>query len=51
MEKVKEKLNSKFLPSHYLQKNYLKLHHFKKVISVEEYSMNFEQLLLKCDGG
>ena len=48
--KMKEKLKSKFLPSHYIQDNYFKLHHLKQGSkSVEEYTREFEQLLLKCD--
>ena len=48
--KMREKLRSKFLASHYLQDNYLKLHHLKQgTKSVEEYAREFEQLLLKCD--
>ena len=49
-EKMRDKLKDKFLPSHYLQDNYLKLHHLKQGSkSVEEYTREFEQLLLKCD--
>ena len=49
-EKMKSKLKSKFLPPHYLQDNFLKLHHLKQGSkSVEEYTREFEQLLLKCD--
>jgi len=48
--KMREKLKSKFLPSHYLQDNYLKLHRLRQgTKSVEEYTREFEQLLLKCD--
>ena len=48
--KMKDKLKSKFLPSHYIQDNYSKLHHLKQGSkSVEEYTREFEQLLLKCD--
>ena len=37
-------------PSHYVQDNYLKLHRLKQGSkSVEEYTREFEQLLLKCD--
>ena len=46
---MRDKLKDKFLPSHYLQDNYLKLHHLKQgTKSVEEYTREFEQLLLKC---
>jgi len=48
--KMREKLKSKFLPSHYIQDNYLKLHRLRQgTKSVEEYTREFEQLLLKCD--
>ena len=48
-EKMKSKLKSKVLPPHYLD-NFLKLHHLKQGSkSVEEYTTDFEQLLLKCD--
>jgi len=47
---MKFKLKSKFLPPHYLQNNFLKLHHLKQGSkSVEEDNREFEQLLLKCD--
>ena len=48
--KMREKLKSKFLPSHYIQDNYLKLHRLRQgARSVEEYTREFQQLLLKCD--
>ena len=47
---MRDKLKAKFLPSHYVQDNYYKLHHLKQSTkSVEEYTREFEQLLLKCD--
>ena len=47
---MKSKLKSKFLPPHYLQDNFLKFHHLKQASkSVEKYTRDFEQLLLKCD--
>ena len=47
---MKDKLKSKFLPSHYIQDNYSKLYHLRQGSkSVEEYTREFEQLLLKCD--
>ena len=49
-EKIKSKLKSKFPPPHYLQDNFLKLHHLKQGSKgVEKYTKEFEQLLLKCD--
>ena len=49
-EKMKSKLKSKFLPSHYLQDNFLKLHHLKQGSkSAKEYTREFEHLPLKCD--
>jgi len=48
--KMKSKLKEKFLPSHYLQENYSKLHHLKQgSMSVEEYTREFERFLIKCD--
>jgi len=47
---MRDKLKDKFLPSDSLQDNYLKLHNLKQGSkSVEEYTRDFEQLLLKCD--
>jgi len=49
-EKMKAKLKFKFLPSHYLQDNFIRLHHLKQGYkSVKEYTRDFEQPLLKCD--
>ena len=48
--KMKGLLKEKFLPSHYLQENYSKLHHLKQgSMNVEEYTREFERLLIKCD--
>jgi len=48
--KMKGKLKEKFLPSHYLHENYSKLHHLKQgSMRVEEYTREFDQLLIKCD--
>jgi len=47
---MKEKLKEKFLPSHYLQENLFKLQHLKQgSLSMEEYTREFKQLLIKCD--
>jgi len=49
---MRDKLKSKFLPSHNLQDNYLKLHNLRQgTMSVQEYTREFEQLLSKCDLG
>jgi len=48
--KMKEKLKDKFLPPHYLQDKYTKLHNLKQETrSVEEYTREFEQLVMTCD--
>jgi len=48
-DQMRDKLKDKFLPPRYLQDNYLKLHRLKQgTKSVEEYTREFEQLLLKC---
>jgi len=39
-----------FLPPHYLQDNYTKLHNLRQdTRSVEEYTREFEQLVITCD--
>ena len=49
-DQMRDKLKAKFLPSHYLQDNYLKLPNLKKdTKSVEEYTREFKQLPLKCN--
>jgi len=49
-DQMRDKLKAMFLPSHCLQDNYLKLHNLKQgTKGVEEYTREFEQLLLKCD--
>ena len=48
--KMKEKLKAKFPPSHYLQDNYTKLHNIRQESkSVEEYTCEFERLVMTCD--
>ena len=41
---------ARFLPSTYIQNNYSVLHHLtQRSMSVEEYTKEFEMLLIKCD--
>jgi len=48
--KMKEKLQAKLLPPHYLQDNYTKLHNLRQESkSIEEYIRDFEKLLMICD--
>jgi len=50
LAQMRDKLKAKFLSTHYLHNNYLKFHNLKQgTKSVEEYTREFEQLLLKCD--
>ena len=47
---MKEKLKGKFLPSHFVQENFSKLHHLKQgSLSMEKYTRESDQLLIKCD--
>ena len=49
-EKMRRKLTRKFLPDHYHQDNFIKFHNLRqKSMIVEEYTMEFEQLMMKCD--
>ena len=49
-EKMKTKLRGRFLPPSYLQDNYAQLHSLAQGnMSVEEYTREFEKLLIKCD--
>jgi len=49
-EKMKTKLKARFLPPTYIQNNYSLLHHLTQgSMSVEEYTREFEKLLIKCD--
>jgi len=49
-EKMKVKLKSCLLPSSYLQDRYSKLHNlFHGSMSVEDYTREFEKLLIECD--
>jgi len=43
-------IRSKFLAPHYLQDNFTRLHHIRQeAISVEEYTRDFERLLMTYD--
>jgi len=47
---MKTKLNGWFLPPIYIQNNYSWLHHLtQRTKSVEEYTREFEELLIKSD--
>ncbi|XP_027348022.1 uncharacterized protein LOC113859448 [Abrus precatorius] len=49
-EKMKKELTRKFLPDHYYQDNFIKLHNLHQDSKiVEEYTREFELLLMKCD--
>ena len=47
---MRSKLRAKFLPPHYIQDNFTKLHNIRQDgRSVEEYTREFERLLMTCD--
>ncbi|GKV27101.1 hypothetical protein SLEP1_g36308 [Rubroshorea leprosula] len=49
-EKMRRELTRKFLPDRYYQDNFVKFHNLQqKYLTVEEYTMEFEQLMMKCD--
>ena len=49
-EKMKNKLKARFLPSSYVQDSYAHLHNLTQGnMSVDEYTREFEKLLIKCD--
>jgi len=49
-EKMKAKLNARFLPPNYIQNNYAALHYLTQgTMSMDEYTREFEKLLIKCD--
>ncbi|KAK9212423.1 hypothetical protein WN943_001805 [Citrus x changshan-huyou] len=49
-EKMKKELKRKFLPDNYRQDIYLKFHNFRqKELSVEDYTAEFNNLMMKCD--
>ena len=49
-DKMKAKLKGRFLPPNYIQANYALLHHLTQgSLSVEEYTREFEKLMIKCD--
>ncbi|PWA61387.1 hypothetical protein CTI12_AA373220 [Artemisia annua] len=48
--KMKRLMKQKFLPSYYIQASFSQLHHLKQnQRPAEEYSRDFEYLLMKCD--
>jgi len=48
--KMRSKLKAKFLPPYYIQDNFIRLHNIRQEgRSVEEYTRDFERLLLTCD--
>jgi len=49
-DKMKSKLKAMFLPSSYIQDSYAQLHNLTQgSMSVDEYTKEFEKLLIKCD--
>jgi len=49
-EKMCRELTRKFLPPHYYKDNFIQLQNLrKKSMSVEEYTRDFEKLMMKCD--
>ncbi|EOX92171.1 Gag-pol polyprotein-like protein [Theobroma cacao] len=49
-DKMRRELKRKFLPKHYRQEIFIKFHNLRqKTMTVEEYTMEFEQLHMKCD--
>ena len=47
---MKSKLKGHFLPPPYLQDNYYQLHNLSQgTMGVEEYTREYEKLLIKCD--
>jgi len=49
-EKMKTKLKARFLPSSYVRDSYAQLHSLTQDhMSVDEYTREFEKLLIKCD--
>ena len=47
---MRSKLRDKFLPPHYVQDNFTKLHNIRQDgRSVEEYTRELERLLMTCD--
>ena len=49
-EKMKTKLKARLLPSAYVRDSYAQLHNLTQDhMSVDEYTREFEKLLIKCD--
>ena len=50
LEKMKKKLQRKYLPFHYRQDIFFKIQNLKQQnLTVEEYSVDFENLMIKGD--
>jgi len=49
-ERMKSKLKARFLPPSYVKDNYSQLHNLTHAnMNVDEYTREFEKLLIKCD--
>ena len=49
-DKMKAKMKARFLPSMYVQDQYMLFHHLQQgKMNVEEYTREFEKLMIKCD--
>jgi len=49
-EKMRRELSKKFLPSHYYRDSFIQQQNLRqKNLSVEEYTREFEKLMMKCD--
>ena len=49
-DKMKSKMKARFLPSTYVQDNYMLFHNLTQgKMNVEEYTREFEKLMIKCD--
>jgi len=49
-DKIKSKMKARFLPSTYVEDRYMLFHHLTQgKMNVEEYTREFEKLMIKCD--